>query len=53
MYEEAEPIYRRAVAIAETTVGTEHPQYSSMLNGLAGLLLHQVRADLRTSLLAR
>lgn len=51
-YEEAEPLYRRAVAITETTLGMEHPQYSIKLSGLAGLLLQQVRADVCTPLWA-
>lgn len=44
-YEEAEPLYRGAMGIAEVTLGKDHPQYSIMLNNLAGLLRTQVRAS--------
>ena len=35
---EAEPLYRRALAIDETSYGTEHPKVATDLNGLALLL---------------
>lgn len=43
-YEEAEKLYRRAMSIAEATVGTNHQSYSITLNGLAGQLFNQVGA---------
>lgn len=46
-YEEAEPLYRRALSIAERTLGKDHPVYSTRLGDLAQLLQQQVRA--RTS----
>lgn len=42
MYEEAEPLYHRAVTIAETTLGSGHPEYSVALNNLAELRQKQV-----------
>ncbi|MEJ2228990.1 MAG: tetratricopeptide repeat protein [Alphaproteobacteria bacterium] len=35
---EAEPLYRRALAIWEKSLGAEHPNVASALNNLAGLL---------------
>ena len=35
---EAEPLYRRALAIAEASVGPDHPDVASCLNNLAALL---------------
>ena len=35
---EAEPLYRRALAIGETSLGPDHPQVASVLNNLAQLL---------------
>jgi tetratricopeptide (TPR) repeat protein len=35
---EAEPLYRRALAIDEKSLGPEHPAVSIRLNNLAGLL---------------
>jgi tetratricopeptide (TPR) repeat protein len=35
---EAEPLYRRALAIAEASYGTDHPEVASKLNNLARLL---------------
>lgn len=43
-YEEAEPLYRRAVEIMEATLGNDHPQYAILLDNLAGLLNTQVRS---------
>jgi tetratricopeptide (TPR) repeat protein len=37
-YVEAEPLYRRALAIDEKTFGTEHPEHATHLNNLANLL---------------
>ena len=35
---EAEPLYRRALAIAEKSLGSEHPEVAGFLNNLARLL---------------
>lgn len=43
-FEEAEPLYRRAMAITEATSGSDHPDYASDLGNLAVLLSKQVRA---------
>jgi tetratricopeptide (TPR) repeat protein len=37
-YVEAEPLYRRALAISEASYGPDHPEVASGLNNLAGLL---------------
>jgi tetratricopeptide (TPR) repeat protein len=37
-YAEAEPLYRRALAIFEASYGPDHPSVASCLNNLAGLL---------------
>jgi len=37
-YAEAEPLMRRALAIAEATYGPDHPNVATALNNLAGLL---------------
>ncbi len=37
-YTEAEPLYRRALAIWEKALGPDHPQAATSLNNLAGLL---------------
>ena len=37
-YDEAEPLYREAIEIAEATLGKEHPAYATNLNNLAELL---------------
>jgi len=37
-YAEAEPLYRRALAIAEKTLGPGHPDLAVVLRGLAALL---------------
>jgi tetratricopeptide (TPR) repeat protein len=34
-YAEAEPLYRRAVAIAEKALGPDHPRVGTALNNLA------------------
>ena len=36
-YTEAEPLYKRALAIAEKALGPGHPQVAASLNNLAGL----------------
>ena len=40
-YEEAEPLYQRAIAIDEKTLGPEHPDLATKLNNLANLYQHQ------------
>lgn len=42
-YEDAEPLYHRAMEISEATLGKDHPQYSAILGNLAELLRTQVR----------
>jgi len=37
-YSEAEPLYRRALAILEKTLGPEHPKVATVLENLAILL---------------
>ena len=37
-YAAAEPLYRRALAIAEKTLGPDHPNTAMSLDNLAGLL---------------
>ena len=37
-YEEAEPLYRRAMSITEKVLGAEHPALAKRLNNLAELL---------------
>ena len=37
-YEEAEPLYRRALDISERLLGRDHPYTATSLNNLAGLL---------------
>ena len=37
-YEEAEPLYRRAIEIGEKVLGAEHPDLATRLNNLALLL---------------
>ena len=41
-YEEAEPLYREAIAIRKQAQGDEHPDLATNLNNLAGLLKAQV-----------
>ncbi|NDY74971.1 tetratricopeptide repeat protein, partial [Desulfobacter hydrogenophilus] len=36
-YEEAEPLYQRALKIRETVLGPDHPSVATTLNNLAGL----------------
>jgi len=40
-YEEAEPLYQRAIAIGEKTLGPEHPDLATGLNNLAELYRNQ------------
>ncbi|MEM7741241.1 MAG: tetratricopeptide repeat protein, partial [Pseudomonadota bacterium] len=40
--DEAKPLFERAVAIDEKTLGAEHPNLATSLNNLAGLLQAQV-----------
>jgi tetratricopeptide (TPR) repeat protein len=40
-YAEAEPLYQRALAIREKTLGPEHPDVAQSLNNLAGLYYAQ------------
>ena len=42
---EAEPLYRRALAIDEASYGPDHPQVARDLNNLAGLLKAKNRID--------
>ena len=44
-YAEAEPLYRRALAIVEKAVGPEHPNTAASLNNLAALYDSQGRYD--------
>lgn len=37
-YAEAEPLYRRDLAISEAALGPEHPDVATSLNNLAALL---------------
>ena len=41
-YDDAEPLYKRALAIVEETSGRRHPHVASSLNNLADLLASQV-----------
>ena len=41
-YDDAEPLYKRALAIREKTLGLRHPHVAGSLNNLAGLLASQV-----------
>ena len=41
-YDEAKPLYERAIAIGEKTLGPDHPNVATLLNNLAGLLSSQV-----------
>ncbi|MCP4307664.1 MAG: tetratricopeptide repeat protein, partial [bacterium] len=44
-YDEAEPLYRRALAILEKVLGAEHPAVATSLNNLAELYRDQGRYD--------
>ena len=41
-YDEAKPLYERAIAIDEKALGPDHPGVATDLNNLAGLLSFQV-----------
>ena len=41
-YDDAEPLFKRALAIREETLGPRHPDVAGSLNNLAGLLDSQV-----------
>ena len=43
-YEEADPLYLRAIEIGEKTLGPDHPDLATRLNNRAWLLKKQVRA---------
>lgn len=44
MYEEADPIFLRAIEIGKKTLGPDHPTLATWLNNRAGLLHTLVRA---------
>lgn len=44
-YAEAEPLYRRSLAISEKALGPDHPEITSALNNLARALKHQVHTS--------
>ncbi len=52
-YEEAEPLYQRAIAIDEKTLGPEHPDLATKLNNLANLYQHQGKYEEAESLYQR
>ncbi|HLG77550.1 MAG TPA: tetratricopeptide repeat protein, partial [Ktedonobacteraceae bacterium] len=52
-YEEAEPLYLRALAICEQVLGSEHPDTAMSLNNLAALYYHQGKYEQAVSLMKR
>ena len=42
-YAEAEPLYKRALAIGEKALGPDHPDVAQSLNNLASCTTHQGR----------
>lgn len=44
-YEQAEPLYQRALSMCELTLGNEYPQVAVLLNGLANLYREQGRFE--------
>ena len=52
-YEAAEPLYRRALAIAEKAMGPEHPEVGILLNNLTELYLTQGRYEAAEPLIQR
>ncbi|GHO63193.1 hypothetical protein KSC_020850 [Ktedonobacter sp. SOSP1-52] len=52
-YEEAEPLYQRALAICERSPGAMHPDTCTILNNLAGLYDKQGRHAEASSLYQR
>ncbi len=47
-YAEAEPLYKRALAIREKALGPEHPHVAASLNNLAALYKYSDVAELHT-----
>ena len=45
LYEEAEPLYQRSLAISEKALGPDHPEVAATLNNLAGLYRSQGRYE--------
>ena len=43
-FDEADPLYLRAIEIGEKTLGPDHPDLATLLNNRARLLQQQVRA---------
>ena len=41
-YNDAEPLYERAVVVFEKSLGSDHPNVATAFNNLAGLLYAQV-----------
>ena len=41
-YDEAQPLYRKAIEIGEKTLGKDHPDVATRYNNLADLLQEQV-----------
>jgi tetratricopeptide (TPR) repeat protein len=52
-YSEAEPLYKRAIAIGEKTLGPEHPNLAIRLNNLANLYSDQGKYEEAEPLLKR
>ena len=52
-YEEAEPLYERALAIREKALGAEHPDVANSLNNLASLYNNQRKYEKAEPLLVR
>ena len=48
-YDDAEPLFKRALAIREETLGPRHPDVAKILNNLALLLGSQVMFSLSRS----
>jgi hypothetical protein len=44
-YDQAEPLYRRAIEINQTVLGNDHPHLATSYNNLALLLKHQGKYD--------
>ena len=44
--DEAEPLYRRSLAMREKALGQDHPDVATSLNNIAALLENKVRDDL-------
>jgi nephrocystin-3 len=53
LYSEAEPLMRRALAIDERSLGSDHPKVATRLNNLASLLQDTNRLEEASSLLRR